>query len=324
LTRGRPDSLRYVVLCGGIGGVKLVAGLSRVLAPEQLAVAVNTGDDFQHLGLHISPDIDTVLYTLSGQVNPDTGWGRRDETWHFLDALGELGGETWFRLGDRDLATHVYRTRQLSLGRTLSQVTDDLRERLGVECRVLPMSDQPVATRVRTDRGTLDFQHYFVRDRAAPRVAAIEYHGAEHASAAPGVVAALADPALGAVIIAPSNPYLSIDPILAVPGMRRAIADSKAPVLAVSPIVRGAAIKGPTAKIIAELGRNASALEVLRHYQPLLDGFILDSADRELAAEAETTGIRTTAGNTIMKTPEDKQQLARSTVEFARQLTLSQ
>jgi len=316
-------SRRCVLLSGGVGGAKLAEGLAAVLGAE-LTVVANVGDDFEHLGLTVCPDLDTLLYTLADEVNRDTGWGRRDESWQCLDALGQLGGETWFRLGDRDLATHVYRTRQLSLGRTLSQVTDDLRERLGVECRVLPMSDQPVATRVRTDRGTLDFQHYFVRDRAAPRVAALEYHGAEHASAAPGVVAALADPALGAVIIAPSNPYLSIDPILAVPGMRRAIADSKAPVLAVSPIVRGAAIKGPTAKIIAELGRNASALEVLRHYQPLLDGFILDSADRELAAEAETTGIRTTAVNTIMKTPEDKQQLARSTVEFARQRTLSQ
>ena len=312
-----PGLHKLALLSGGVGGAKLALGLSRVLAPDQLAIIANTGDDFRHLGLAISPDLDTLMYTLAGTVNPETGWGCRDESWAFMDALAALGGETWFRLGDRDLATHVERTRRLADGQTLTAVTEVLCRQLGVSFSVLPMSDQPAPTQLETDEGTLAFQDYFVRRRAAPRIRRVHCAGARPT---PEVLALLSDPALGAVVIAPSNPYLSIDPILALPGIREALQASAAPVIAVSPIVGGRALKGPTAKIMAELGLEPAALTVARHYQPLLAGFILDQADAPAARAASALGMKTSVVQTIMRTINDRVALARETLAFARKL----
>jgi len=310
----------YVVLSGGIGGAKLALGMSHVVPTDKLTVIVNTGDDFEHLGLNVSPDLDTLMYTLSGAVDPETGWGRADETWQFMAALEQLGGETWFRLGDRDLATHVQRTQLLGSGATLSEVTLKLCERFGVGPRIVPMSDDRVRTHVLTDDGKLEFQHYFVRDRAAPRTLGIEFHGARDAAPAAGALAALRDPALAGIVIAPSNPYLSIDPILAVPGMRAAINDSHAPVIAVSPIVGDAAIKGPTAKIMRELKLEVSARSIAAHYSDLLDGFIIDATDREKLSDFGDERPDVRACQTVMKSLEDRITLARATLNFCTTL----
>ncbi|MDQ0347552.1 2-phospho-L-lactate transferase [Ancylobacter vacuolatus] len=307
---------QVIALSGGIGGAKLALGLDRVLAPGELTIIANTGDDFRHLGLHISPDIDTLLYTLAGLDDPVKGWGRRDETWTFTRALAELGGEAWFQLGDGDLAIHVERTRRLAAGETLSQVTEALRRRLGIGARIVPMSDEPVATRVHTDEGWLDFQHYFVRRRCEPRVVGLDFAGAGEARMAPEVAAAFADPALRAVILCPSNPYLSVDPILAVPGMRAALAGCAAPVIAVSPIIAGQAVKGPTAKMMAELGLEPSAETVARHYEGLIDAFVVDEADAGLAI----AGMQIAATPTLMRSLADKQRLARFVLGLAARL----
>ncbi len=305
-----------LALCGGIGGAKLALGLYRHLAPGVLTVAVNTGDDFEHLGLHISPDIDTVLYTLSGSNNPETGWGRADETWSFMAALESLGGETWFRLGDGDLALHVERTRRLCAGESLSSVCAEFVGRFGLHVHVLPKSDDPLRTLVHTPDGLLPFQHYFVRERCAPRVTGISFEGAEAARPNPDVLRALADPALAAVVICPSNPYLSIDPILALPGLRAAIRKS-APVVAVSPLVGGRALKGPTAKIMEELGVPVTSRAVAEHYGDLIDGLVLDQAD---AAEAEELSLPSRVTRTVMNSLDDRIALARAVLDFAAQL----
>jgi LPPG:FO 2-phospho-L-lactate transferase len=296
-----------LALSGGIGGAKLALGLYRVLPLETLTVVANTGDDFEHLGLAVSPDIDTLLYTLSGQDNLELGWGRRDETWTFMAALERLGGETWFRLGDGDLATHVERTRRLARGESLSAITDDFRRRFGIAARLLPASDDPVRTRLRTDEGWLDFQDYFVRRRCAPIVREIVFAGAETARPHPDILAALADPALRLVAICPSNPFISIDPILAVPGIRRALQDCPAPVLAVSPIIGGKAVKGPTAKMMQELGLPVGAAAVARHYRDFLDLYVADEADaRELAG----LGVPVALTRTLMTTLAERKALA--------------
>jgi len=310
-----------VVLTGGIGGAKLVLGLSKLLKPEQLTAIVNTGDDFEHLGLPVSPDLDTLMYTLADRVNPETGWGLAHETWSFMEALEQLDGETWFRLGDRDLATHITRAQLLANGQTLTAVTQQLCQRLAVNVRLLPMSDMPVRTRVQTEQGLLDFQHYFVRDRAEPRVNKIIYDGAQAAVLNSATMAALTDKDLGAIIIAPSNPYLSIDPLLSIPHLRHALTKADAPIIAISPIINGAAIKGPTAKIMNELGVEPSAASIARHYGDLLNGFIVDQADRDLVSEIQATGITTIACNTLMANLDDKIGLAQHTIEFAQSLS---
>jgi LPPG:FO 2-phospho-L-lactate transferase len=309
-----------VALSGGVGGAKLALGLSRVLEAEELLVVANTGDDFEHLGLTICPDIDTLTYALAGVDNPATGWGRRDETWHFMEALAELGGEAWFRLGDRDLATHVERTRRLRAGEALSAVTDHLRRAFGIGPRILPMSDDPVRTRVRTEEaGWLDFQDYFVRRQAGPTVRALDFAGAATARAHPAFLAALADPALRAVVICPSNPFISVGPILAVPGVRAALAACAAPVVAVSPIIGGAAVKGPTAKMFAELGLGTpTAAGVAAHYGALLDGYVMD--ERDAAEAAGIAGLRVALAQTLMRTLEDREALARAVLDFADSL----
>jgi LPPG:FO 2-phospho-L-lactate transferase len=297
----------YVALSGGIGGAKLALGLARVLG-ERLTVVVNTGDDFEHLGLAISPDVDTTLYTLADIANPETGWGRRAETWSFMEAIAELGGPTWFKLGDRDLATHVERTRRLGQGETPTAVTAYLSRRLGVTTRVLPMCDDPVRTIVESDAGTLAFQEYFVRERCRPAVRSLRYEGAAAARVTPQVEAALSAATLAGIIVCPSNPWLSIDPILVVPDMRRLIRARGAPVIAVSPIIGGRAVKGPTAKIMTELGLAPDVGSVARHYGDLLDLVVVDAADAGLV---EGLPIPASVTGTLMETLDDKVALAR-------------
>jgi LPPG:FO 2-phospho-L-lactate transferase len=306
----------YVALSGGIGGAKLSLGLAHLLG-DRLTVIVNTGDDFEHLGLTVSPDIDTTLYTLGGVVNPDTGWGRCDETWSFMQAMTALGGPAWFNLGDRDLATHVDRTNRLRSGETLTSITEHLAKRFCVTPRILPMTDAPVRTVVETDAGTLAFQEYFVRDRCRPVVRGIRYDGASAARITPQVMQALSSPDLGGVIICPSNPWLSIDPILAVPGMRDAMRASGAPVIAVSSIVAGEALKGPTAKIMTELGIPPDARSIASHYGDLIDGFVLDAQDEQAIS---TMSCPATVTNTVMQTLDDKVALARHCLAFCDHL----
>lgn len=311
---------KFIALSGGVGGAKLALGLARVLPVDALNVIVNTGDDFDHLGLRICPDIDTVCYTLGGQANRELGWGRADESWNVLDVLAQLGGETWFRLGDRDLALHLERTRRLADGQSLTQVTSELSRALGCGPAVLPMSNDPVRTIIKTAEGDLAFQHYFVRERCAPEVRGFEFAGTAEACMTAEVIAALNDPALGGIVICPSNPFVSIDPVLSIPGMRESMRASGVPIIAVSPIIGGEAVKGPTAKMMAELGVPRTASEVAHHYHDLIDGFILDAVDASQAQEIEKTGLKVSVVNTLMKSDEDKMALARAAISFAEVL----
>jgi LPPG:FO 2-phospho-L-lactate transferase len=303
-----------IALSGGVGGAKLALGLSRILPPEDLMVVVNTGDDFEHLGLSISPDIDTVTYTLSGLANREVGWGRHDETWSFMETMETLGGETWFRLGDRDVALHVARTRRLRAGESLSAVTADFCRRLGIGPRVVPMTDDRVRTRLLTEYGWLDFQDYFVNRRCEPVVKELAFDGAATATPHPDFMAALTDPRLQAVVICPSNPFISVEPILAIPGVRQAMVACKAPVIAVSPIIAGRAVKGPTAKMMTELGLDPSAGSVAQRYADLLDGYVIDHADM---AEVVSIDARVTLAQTMMTTIEDREALARTVMDAA-------
>ena len=307
--------MAYLALTGGIGGAKLALGLARILAADEIAFLVNTGDDFEHLGLHISPDMDTLTYTLAGLSNPQAGWGRKDESWQFMAALDELGGETWFQLGDRDLALHVTRTEMLRQGATLTQATRRIAARFGIAQRIIPMSNDPVRTQVHTASGPLAFQHYFVRDRCEPVVTGFEFSGAESATPSPDLAAHLKD--CDGIIICPSNPFVSVDPILAVPGLGAALKASEAPVVAVSPIVGGTAIKGPTAKMMGELGMPATADQVAEHYAGLIDGFILDQQD---AALDGTLAVPTRVAQSLMVTLQDRERLAAETLDFAHAL----
>ncbi len=303
-----------IALSGGVGGAKLALGLARIMPPEQLVVVVNTGDDFEHLGLSISPDIDTVTYTLAGVANRELGWGRLDETWSFMETMEALGGETWFRLGDRDIALHVERTRRLNAGETLSAVTTDFCRRLGIKSHVVPMSDDPVRTRLRTDEGWLDFQEYFVHRRCEPVVHELLFQGAGAARAHPDFLAALHNPSLQAIVICPSNPFISVEPILAIPGVRQAMIDSPVPIIAVSPIIAGQAVKGPTAKMMKELGLDPSAGTVAHRYHDLLDGYVIDHADM---SEVVSIDARVTLAQTLMRTMEDREALARTVLDAA-------
>jgi LPPG:FO 2-phospho-L-lactate transferase len=308
-----------VALAGGVGGAKLADGLARLIG-ERLTVVVNTGDDFSHLGLHVSPDLDTVMYTLAGVANPQTGWGIAGETWNFMGQIERLGGPAWFRLGDRDLATHVFRTQRLAAGDTLSTVTADLCRSLGVAAKILPMSDDPVRTMIRSNDGDLPFQDYFVRLACAVPVRSIRYDGAQTARINPAL-AALGDvPDLSAIMICPSNPYLSVDPILAVPGMREWLRGRGRPIVAVSPIVGGVAIKGPAAKIMAELGATVSAAGIARHYRGLVDGLVIDEADADLAAEIAAEGMAVRLARSVMSGAEDRVALARVCLAFAAEI----
>jgi len=300
-----------------VGGAKLASGLAAVLPPEQLTVVINTGDDFEHVGLSVSPDIDTVVYTLSGLSDEVRGWGVANETWQAIEQLGRLGEPDWFRLGDRDLAMHIARTRRLRAGETLSQITADLAKRLGIGPALVPMSDDPVRTKVETEDGVLDFQRYFVAEQCRPVARAIGFAGAREARPSPGFAAALARGDLGAVIYCPSNPYLSIDPLLSLPGVRQQIAALKAPRVAVSPIVSGQAIKGPTAKLMTELGASVDVVGVARHYQGLIDKLIIDEADAAEAPRIEALGIAVETAPAIMRSQADRVALAKATLAAA-------
>ena len=314
--------MKIVALAGGVGGAKLADGFARLLPPENLTIIVNTGDDFEHWGLYISPDVDTVCYTLAGLSNPETGWGRTDETFHTLEAVRLLGGETWFRLCDKDLATHIERTRRLKAGQTLSQVTRQFCRSWSIGPTVLPMSDQPVRTMVDTvESGELAFQEYFVHRHCEPKVKGFRFAGIESARPAPGVREAIEQ--ADVVVICPSNPWVSIDPILALTPPSAPLSRNSGEgtgvraVIAVSPIIGGQTVKGPAAKMYAELGIPPSALAVRRHYGNLLTGFVLDKVDAALAGE---TGLPTAITNTVMKTPEDRRRLAQDVLDLIETL----
>jgi LPPG:FO 2-phospho-L-lactate transferase len=306
-----------LALAGGVGGAKLASGLAHI-AGERLTVLVNTGDDFEHLGLRISPDLDTVMYTLAGLANPETGWGLAGESWTFMAQLARLGGPAWFRLGDRDLATHAVRTARLGRGETLTAVTADLSRALGVRSKVLPMTDDDVRTIVHSGGEALAFQDYFVRLQCAVPVTRLSFEGASHARFNPALRELEGKPLV--IVICPSNPYLSIDPILALPGLRDWIARSKAPVIAVSPIVADKAIKGPAAKLMQELGLRPSAAAVAEHYKGLIDGFIIDTADIASADEISGSGITVRSVQTVMRNQDDRISLARACLAFAETL----
>jgi len=310
----------YAVLSGGVGGAKLVLGLQRILLSGQLQVIANTGDDFEHLGLTICPDIDTLVYTLAGIAHPDNGWGLQNESWQFMAGMKKLGGETWFRLGDGDLATHVRRQQLLASGLSLSDVTAQLGRALGVAVTICPMSDDPVRTIIETDEGALAFQDYFVRRKTEPAASAFHYSGSDQASASNAALAALENAASGAIIITPSNPWLSIDPIMSLSDIKNAINASPAPVIGISPIVGGRALKGPTAKLMGELGIEPSVLNVARHYRDVVDGLIIDNQDADQQNAIEAMGLTVKVCNTMMMNLSDKIKLAEDTVSFAASL----
>ena len=307
-----------LALAGGVGGAKLALGLSRILPPERLAIVVNTGDDEQFHGLHVSPDLDTMTYTLSGLYNPETGWGIDGDTFETLQMLNLLGADTWFNLGSRDFAMHIRRTELLNRGSSLSQVTSQLTANLGIDHAIVPMSDQPVRTVLDTDAGTLSMQEYFVKRRAEPVVRSMQYVGARDAEPSPGFASALE--AAAVIIICPSNPFLSVAPILAIPGVRDAIANHRAPRVAVSPIVGGAAVRGPAGKIMQELGADVSAVGVAREYREICDVLVLDSQDAALADAVAAEGVEAAVMPTIMQTDEDKVQLAERVLALAADL----
>ncbi len=302
---------RVVTLAGGVGAAKLLAGLVRAHPPDDLLAVVNTADDTVLHGLHVSPDLDTVVYTLAGAVNPDTGWGLAGETWQAMDALDRYGGITWFRLGDRDLATHLYRTHRLGQGADLATVTSEIAEAWGLELGVLPVTNDRIETRVTTvDEGEIGFQDYFVRRRHDVPVTAIRVAGSERAQPAPGLIETLASAA--SIIIAPSNPIVSIGPVLEVPGVRDAVAARRDAVVAVSPIVGGAALKGPADRLMRELGHECSVVGVARLYQDVAGTLVIDEADAHLAREVEATGVSCIVAPTVMDGVESAAELART------------
>ncbi len=315
----RVEEGRVVALCGGVGGAKLALGLQRVLG-RNLTLIVNTGDDFEHHGLMISPDIDTVLYTLSGLSDKDRGWGRSDESWNFMGALVALGGEGWFQLGDKDLALHVLRTERLRVGGALTEFVREIAVRLGIQATILPMSDQPIRTVVETADGDLPFQKYFVEHRCEPEVRAIRFDGIDAVGTTDDVRMALESPGLRAVIFCPSNPFLSVDPILATPGIVELLHRVDVPIVAVSPIIGGAAVKGPTAKIMAELNMSATSRAIAEHYRGVIDGLVIDAAD---GAERGLLDVSVKVSRTLMTSDEDKERLARDVLDFAGELAFA-
>jgi LPPG:FO 2-phospho-L-lactate transferase len=303
--------VKIVALAGGVGGAKLAHGLAQILPPRDLTVIVNTGDDFEHYGLYICPDLDTVCYTLAGLANPETGWGRADETWNVIENARKLGGPGWFNLGDQDLGTHLERTRRMRAGDRLSQITRDFCRAWGIEHTILPMSDQPVRTMVATQQGELPFQEYFVHRRCEPIVKGFRFEGVESAEPAPGAREAILS--AEAVVICPSNPWVSVDPILQV------LKKIDKPVYAVSPIIGGKTVKGPAAKMYRELGIQPSALAVANHYRDLLEGFVFDEQDSELLESIRELNMRTYVTNTLMSSHDDRKILAMEVIDFIRE-----
>ena len=309
-----------LALAGGVGGARLASGLALALAPGELAVAVNVGDDFEHLGLSISPDLDTVMYTLAGMENPETGWGRAGETWHFMETLARLGGDIWFGLGDRDLAVHVERTRRLRGGEALSAITASFCARLGIAHAVLPVTDAPLRTMVNTDAGELGFQDYFVRRRCEPVVSGFRFDGADTAGPSAPLAQLLEPGAIEGLVICPSNPWLSVAPMLAIARLRAFLESKKVPVVAVSPIVAGSAVKGPAAKIMRELGIATSALGVARHYGALVDGWVIDTQDAALEPAIGSGGCAVALTDTIMTSPDTSRRVALEALSLMRRI----
>jgi LPPG:FO 2-phospho-L-lactate transferase len=307
--------MKVTALAGGIGASKFLVGLADVMPAEDITVIGNTGDDIELFGLRICPDLDTITYTLAGAVNQETGWGLGGDTFESLKWLTRYGGASWFNLGDRDLATHLYRTNQLRLGDSLTKVTDKIRCSLGVRSRILPMSDAYTPTRVVTDEGEMHFQEYFVRRRCEPRVKEIRFDGMESSQPAAGVLDAILES--DAVIVCPSNPIISIGPILAVPGVRDALRRTQAPVVSISPIIGGRALKGPTADMLRDLGHEVSATGVAGIYRDVIDIFVVDEADAASKTRIEKFCRRVVVTNTVMTALQEKQALARRVVEVA-------
>jgi LPPG:FO 2-phospho-L-lactate transferase len=309
-----------VALAGGVGGGRMAAGLAAVLPPRGLTIVVNTADDFEHLGLNVSPDLDSVMYALAGVDNRETGWGRAGETWSFMEALRGLSEETWFRLGDRDLAVHVLRTRLLARGIPLSAVTRALAARLGVRHALVPMSETPVRTRVKSARGVLDFQDYFVKRQCRPRVRGFRFQGSRVARVPAALRRLLRPGGTRAVVICPSNPYVSVAPIISLPAIGAWLRERSFPVVGVSPIVGGVAVKGPAAKIMRELGAEPSALGIARHYGGKVDGWVIDRKDAALAGAIAGEGKAVLVTDTIMSDRAKSAALARRVVAFALSL----
>ncbi len=308
---------RVVLLAGGVGGAKLALGMAHALPPGSLTIIVNTADDFEHLGLHVSPDVDTVMYTLAGLANPQTGWGIAGDTFQAMEMVARYGGPTWFRLGDRDLGTNLMRTMLLRQGHTLTETTCRLCAALGVRHSLLPMSDDPVRTVLETDQGVLGFQEYFVRERWQPIVHRIRFEGCAEARPGQPVAEALEEAEL--IVFAPSNPFLSIDPILSVTGIRERIARTGAPCVAVTPVIAGQAVKGPTVKLMKELGIDVSPVGIVHHYEDLLDGIILDKVDGHLVEAIKKLGLHATTAQTLMNTLSDKVHLANMLLEWVEE-----
>ena len=302
---------------GGVGGAKLALGLSRVLPSNQLSVVANTADDFNHFGLHISPDLDTLMYTLGEVNNRELGWGLDSETWNMLENLGQLGGETWFQLGDRDMATHLLRSQYLREGLLLSEATSKLCKRLGVTHEILPMTDDRVRTKVQTEKEMIEFQEYFVRQRCVPVITDIHFDGIEDALPQECFEKRLKDPDLSALIIGPSNPFVSVDPILRIPGIRSLMIDSDAPVIAVSPIIGGDAVKGPAAKMMRELNMSVSCSAIAEYYGDLLNGFVIDERDAQSAEKIRNSGLKVLVTPTLMRTIDDRIRLATEILNFS-------
>ena len=316
---GKPAPGRVALLAGGVGGARMAEGLARVLPAGALTVIANVGDDERFYGLHVSPDIDTLIYTLSDRIDRAQGWGVRDDTVRALDVLRDLGAPTWMKLGDADFGLHIWRSWRLSQGASLSEVTEAAAERLGARARVLPATDDPLRTRLLTDRGWMDFQPWFVGQRCAPRVEALAYEGAAAATAAPQALDAITRAEL--IVIAPSNPLLSIEPILAVPGLRAAIEAAAAPVIAVSPLIGGKAVKGPLARLIADLGLEPGAAGIAARYGGLIDGFAVHESDEADIARVRASGMAVLAADILMPGPEAAERLARALLAFAPQLS---
>ncbi len=305
-----------VALAGGVGGARLAVGLAAVLPHNELTIVVNTGDDFDHLGFRVCPDLDTVIYTLAGANNTELGWGRAGETWHFMNELKRLGGESWFQLGDRDLAVHVLRREALLRGATLSEITRELATRFGIRHTILPMSDTPVRTIVKTKSGELDFQDYFVRLRCKPRVTGFRFAGARNARV-PAALARIMRGPVDAVVICPSNPFVSVAPIFNVPAIKQWLKARRFPVIAVSPIIGGAAVKGPAAKMMRELGVKSTALEIARHYGAWVDRWVIDREDEKLSPAIERMGKRVLVTGTLMRDSRKSATLARQVIQLA-------
>ena len=309
-----------IAISGGIGGAKLCYGLDQIMQPGQLRVIANTGDDFLYLGFYISPDIDTLIYTLAEVNNKETGWGREDETWKTHNVLGELGADNWFKLGDKDLALHLHRSKALRNGETLTSITQDIAERFKLKTVILPMSDHIIQTFVHTDKSSMPFQEYFVKESTNPKVREISFES-KHPETTKEVLEAINDPELSGFLIAPSNPYLSVDPILSIDTIKQTIMQSKKPRVAVSPIIGGDSVKGPTAKIMEEMGLEVNVITIANHYQDLIDGLIIDNTDVEYVQAIESSGIKVKVSNILMNNNDDKTRLAEEAIEFLNELS---